>query len=139
MSNTKWNFEDYSVQVMQALDKKAITFLEEAKLSLSSQAARNTKRVTGQLADSFTTDSVVDKDALTAYIGSSVEYAPYYELGTGEYALNGDGRKGGWAYRDKKTGKIVFTRGSSPRRPLYNAFIQKEARIIKRCKEIYGK
>lgn len=43
-----------------------------------------------------------------------VHYAPYQEYGTGLFAVNGDGRKTGWAYEDPKTGEIVFTRGNRP-------------------------
>lgn len=131
-------FTDNSAKVKANLDRKCLIFLEEAKGSLASQTARNTKRVTGQLADSFTTDSLVSKDEKTAYIGSSLEYSIYYELGTGEYALNGNGRKGGWCYRDKLTGKLIFTRGQTPKRPLYHAFQQKKEAVKKRASEIIG-
>lgn len=131
----KIEFNDYSAKVLANLEKKGQIFLEEAKNTLANQTARNTKRVTGRLADSFTTDSVVVEN--TAYIGSSVEYAPYYELGTGEYALNGNGRKGGWVYIDKKTGKLVHTKGSYPRRPLYHAFQQKKESVKQRAHEVF--
>ena len=44
------------------------------------------------------------------------------EFGTGEYALHGDGRKGGWVYKSKKDGKFYHTYGKTPRQPLTKAF-----------------
>lgn len=46
-------------------------------------------------------------------IGPETEYAPYLEYGTGEYAENGQGRKGGWRYKDSK-GNWHFTLGGHP-------------------------
>lgn len=133
-------FVDNRATVFATFDRKLEAFMEESKDSLSSQASRNTKRVTGQLADSFTTDSLVEmgNDVATAYIGSSLEYSIYYELGTGEYALNGNGRLGGWVYRDPATGKFYRTRGQTPKRPVYRAFMQKKEKIKQRAMEIFS-
>lgn len=43
-------------------------------------------------------------------VGPETDYAPYLEYGTGEYAENGKGRKGGWSYKNND-GNWVFTRG----------------------------
>lgn len=131
-------FNDYTVKVLAKLDQKAEAFLEEAKGSISSQASRNSPVDTGALKSSFQTDSFVDTDEKTAYIGSSLEYAIWQEFGTGEYALNGNGRKGGWAYKDFKTGKVIFTRGNKPRRMLYHAYQQKKTAVENRAKQIFG-
>lgn len=135
-------FNDYTVKVLAKLDQKAEAFLEEAKGSISSQASRNSPIGNypegGALKQSFQTDSFVDTDEKTAYIGSSLFYAPYQEQGTGEYALNGDGRKGGWCYIDPHTGEKVFTRGNRPRRMLYHAYEQKKTAVINRAKQIFG-
>lgn len=130
-------FTDNSAQIINDLDKKAIAFLEEAKSSLSAQTAKNSPVKSGALKRSFVSDSMVDKAEYTAYIGSSLEYAIYQEYGTGEHALEGNGRKGGWVYKDPDTGKAVFTRGNRPRRMLYNAFQQKKAKIKARGQEIF--
>ena len=55
-------------------------------------------------------------------IGSDLENAIYEEYGTGEYALHGDGRKGGWVYKSDKDGKFYHTLGKTPRQPLTKAF-----------------
>lgn len=45
-------------------------------------------------------------------IGPSMDYAPYVEFGTGEFALNGRGRKGGWVYKGRHG--FRFTLGNRP-------------------------
>ena len=50
-------------------------------------------------------DYKVDIDKMEVTIGVGEEYAIYVEFGTGEFAENGQGRKGGWTYVDKVTGE----------------------------------
>jgi hypothetical protein len=84
-------------------------------------------------------------------------------LGTGEYALKGNGRKGYWVYvegnttvREKNPGKNLtledakqtvaylrakgldayYTKGQKPRRMLHNAFESKKAAIIRRAEQV---
>ena len=71
-----------------------------------------------------------------ATVGSPLENAVWEEFGTGEYALNGDGRKGGWFYEDDE-GKGHFTRGKKPRRALHRAFETKKTPLIKLAEEIF--
>ncbi|WP_286909629.1 HK97-gp10 family putative phage morphogenesis protein [Clostridium sp. UBA1652] len=59
-------------------------------------------------------DYVVDEDKMTLTVGVGEEYAVYVEFGTGEFAENGQGRKGGWTYKDPITGETVFTWGQYP-------------------------
>ncbi|MDO4377986.1 MAG: HK97 gp10 family phage protein [Erysipelotrichia bacterium] len=136
--NDNVKFEDFRLEVFAKLDEKAGAFLEEAKDSIASQASRNSPVDTGALKASFQTDSFVDEQEKTAYVGSSLEYAIWQEFGTGEYALNGNGRKGGWAYKDPKTGKTIFTHGNRPMRMLYHAFEQKKEKVKNRAKKIFG-
>lgn len=67
---------------------------------------------------------------MTATIGNPEENAIWEELGTGEYALEGKGRKGGWFYKDEK-GEGHFTYGKKPMRMLHNAFVTKKNTVIK--------
>lgn len=50
----------------------------------------------------------------TLRVGDNAFYAVYVEFGTGEYAENGLGRKGGWFYVDEK-GQGHFTKGRKPK------------------------
>lgn len=63
---------------------------------------------TGRLRGSITYS--VDGD--DCYIGTNVEYAPYIEFGTGQYAEEG-GRQTPWSYVDGK-GDWHYTHGSKP-------------------------
>ena len=130
-------FKNYSVECANAIDKAAIKFLEEAKAELSAQASKNSPVDTGALKTSFVTDSLVVDSEYTAYIGSSLEYAIWQEYGTGEYALQGNGRKGGWVYQSKKDGKFYRTVGTKPKRMLYHAFQTKKEAIKQRGQTIF--
>lgn len=133
----KVEFTNNTTKVNERLEKMAIAWLYEAKSSISAQASRNSPVKSGELKRSFEVDSKVDESELTARIGSSLEYAAWQEQGTGEYALEGNGRKGGWVYIDPETGKTVFTRGIYPKRMLYTAFLKKKAKVKKRAQEIF--
>ena len=128
-------FQDNRVQVKEALRETALGFLHEAAGEMATQTARNTKVKTGQTKRSWS--YVVNEEALEAVIGSSFQNAIWEEFGTGEYALNGDGRKGGWVYRDEK-GKFHFTRGKKPRRPFFKAFKALKTAIIRKAERRFG-
>ena len=130
-------FTDNSAQVINEIEDKTLSFLDEAKDSIAAQASRNSPVKSGALKRSFQSDSKVVDSEKTAYVGSSLEYAIWQELGTGEYALEGNGRKGGWVYKDPDTGERVFTRGNKPKRMLYHAFQSKKEAVKRRGQEIF--
>lgn len=111
-------FEDYRVTVKNELADRAIAFLHEAGGEFVSQTARNSRVDTGQTKGSW--DYQVNESELMMTIGSPLENAIWEEFGTGEYALNGNGRKGGWYYVDEK-GHGHYTHGKTPNRALWNA------------------
>ena len=112
------NFEDYSLNVINAIGDAANAFLEEVGGELEAQVKRNCRVDTYQLKSSWT--HKVDEDKGEVVVGSPLENAIWEEFGTGEYALEGNGRKGGWKYQDMK-GVWHFTRGKTPNRALHNA------------------
>lgn len=122
-------FHDYSIQVEAAIDNKINAVLEECAAEIESQTKRNSRVRTGKTKNSFR--HRVDEATHTAYIGSDYENAIWEEFGTGEYALNGDGRKGGWTYVDEK-GDRYFTRGKTPTRAFWKAYTSLKSKIIKR-------
>ena len=148
-------FHDYSVEVKAAMNKQIIAALEECAGELESQVKRNTR--VGKVAGSNTKNNwkhrVVDSK-LEAYVGNNEETAIWLEFGTGEYALEGKGRKGGWyipigngkgmisqatvdAYGFKvvhgKNGmKFAHTYGMKPQRPFYKAYTRMKNAIINR-------
>lgn len=128
-------FKDFSIQVKAAMNEAAIAFLHEAGGEVVSQIVRNSRVKTGKTAGSF--QNVVDIGNYEATIGSPDENAIWEEFGTGEYALHGDGRKGGWSYQDK-TGQWHHTSGKTPSRAFWKAFEGSKTKIIRRAQEIFG-
>lgn len=122
-------FQDFSIQVKGAISDRINAALEECAGEVESQTKRNSRVATGRTKNSFR--HAVDDNTHTAYIGSDLENAIWEEFGTGEYALNGDGRKGGWRYQDEK-GQWHFTRGKTPTRAFWRAYTSLKAAIIRR-------
>ena len=122
-------FEDYTIKVQNAIDDKIDAVLEECAGELESQVKRNTRVDTGKTKNSFR-HKVVDSEH-TAYIGSNDENAIWEEFGTGEYALEGNGRKGGWAYEDAK-GDWHYTTGKKPSRAFWKAYTSLKNKLITR-------
>ena len=125
-------FHDFTIKVLDVMDDKINAVLEECAGELESAAKRNSRVDTGQTKNSFQ-HKVVDSEH-TAYIGSNHENAIWEEFGTGEYALKGNGRKGGWFYVDEK-GKGHFTMGKKPSRAFDKVFKSLKNPIIKRIQE----
>lgn len=120
-------FEDFSVEVMGAIDNKINAVLEECAGELESQVKRNSRVDTGKTKNSFRHH--VDDEKHVATIGSSDENAIWEEFGTGEYALKGNGRKGGWSYKDAK-GDWHHTYGKKPSRAFFKAFTSLKNKLI---------
>lgn len=127
-------FKDYSMQVKNAISEKTEQFLEEAASEIESAARRNSRVASGQLKGSWAHKI----NGHIATIGSPLQNAIWEEVGTGEYAAGGDGRKGGWVYYDPLYGKFHFTRGKKPNKTLMRAFESRKNAIIKRAKQIFG-
>ena len=122
-------FEDYTIEVQGAIDNKINAVLEECAGEIESQTKRNTRVDTGKTKNSW--QHHVDDEKHVATIGSNYENAIWEEFGTGEHALKGDGRKGGWGYKDAK-GDWHYTHGKKPSRAFFNAFTALKGKIIAR-------
>lgn len=138
-ASVTFNFKDNRVEVKDAMSTAIGKALLEASAELVSQTASNTPVKTGQLKGSWKADvKDVEVGESVAVIGSPLERAIWVEFGTGDYALNGDGRKGGWAYEDPDTGETVWTHGMRPRRPFWNAYSTLKPTLIKHMKDVFG-
>lgn len=126
-------FEDFSMQVKNAIEEAALQYLHEGAGELVSQTARNSLVDTGQLKNSW--NYTVDEDKLEATIGSPIENAIWNEFGTGEFALEGNGRKGGWSYKDDDD-KWHFTRGKAPQRTFKKSYDALKPKLIKRAEQV---
>ena len=120
-------FEDYTIQCINAMDDRINAALEECGGEMVSAVKRNSRVDTGRTKNSF--QYKVDDSTHTVYIGSNADNAVGEEFGTGEHALAGNGRKGGWVYKDAK-GKWHFTRGKKPSRAFWNAYVGLKGAII---------
>lgn len=155
-------FQDFRIQVKDALDDKAIAYLHEAAGELEAQTKRNTRqghKYRGKQATSLWQYSV-DEGRKVATVGSPDEAAYWEELGTGEYALNKDGRKGWWVYVEgndtpraqqkkyteaeaKETAAFLrsqgldahATNGQEPNRPLFRAFTSLKSALVRLAEE----
>lgn len=114
-------FTDNTMKVKAALSEAVVAFLHGVGGEIVSQTGRNSRAKTGETRGSYR--YVVDEGEheSTVEVGSDMENAIWEEFGTGEYALHGDGRKGGWSYQDAE-GQWHFTRGKKPNQPLTRAF-----------------
>ena len=126
-------FENNSMKVKAALDDAAIAYLYEAAETLSSQAADNTRVGKGETKNAWTYK--VDESKGEAVVGNPLENAIWEEFGTGEFALHGDGRKGGWTYQDED-GNWHHTEGKTPNRALHSAFTSLKSALIHRAEEV---
>ena len=126
-------FTDNSAAVKAALDDAVKAYLYEAGGEIEAQVKRNSRVGSGQLKNSWTYK--VDESKGETTIGSPLENAIWEEFGTGEYALHGDGRKGGWYYQDDK-GKWHHTYGKTPHRAFQRAFTSLKNVLIRRIGEV---
>lgn len=148
-------FTDNSIRVKAAINDAMVAWLYEAAGELETAAARNTRVRTGDTKGAW--KYVVDESKMEATVGNTKENAIWEEMGTGEYALEGKGRKGGWyipigdapghisqaevdhyhmkVVYGKEGKKFAYTEGKKPQRMLHKAFTTKKAKIIKSAQE----
>ena len=156
MANNEIRVETNEREVTQAIRQALLAFLEEAGGEVETQAAMYSPVAESQLKGNW--GHVVDDGEMKVTIGNTTQHSIYMEFGTGEYALEGKGRKGGWyipignggvdmATAEKygwpiKYGKdgqaFAFTKGARPRRMLYNAMQDMAGAIQSRADEIVG-
>ena len=119
-------FVDNSEAAKRELERAAIRGLIKASMLVEGQAVLLAPVDKGGLRDSI--GYKVDESELVAYIGTNCEYAIYVEFGTGEFAENGNGRKGGWVYKTPD-GEVRFTYGMPPQPYLRPAFRKNQKAI----------
>lgn len=128
-------FLDHSDEAKEVLKQATIQWLFQACMLVEGQAVALAAVHTARQRNSI--DYVVDEAELIGYVGTNVEYAIYVEMGTGEFAENGMGRKGGWVYQDP-SGEWFFTWGQEPQPYLRPAFRKNKSQIEALAKEIFG-
>ena len=93
-------YNDYSIEVLEAMDDAVIEALHEAAGELEARTIRNSRQghKYGDIQATGLWKHQVDEDGKKAAVGSEYEAGYWEEFGTGELALHGDGRKGWWVY-----------------------------------------
>lgn len=127
-----FKFEDRSKQVKRQLEDASMNGLEAAALVVESSAKAKASVDSGELRDKIDHRVFKKGNSGIAQIGSPLDYAFYPEFGTGEFAENGAGRKGGWSYKDEE-GNWHYTKGQKPKpylRPAFRSNKQKIEQII---------
>ena len=127
MADFEIKFIDNTLKVKSAIKNNALAVLEECVGELESQTKRNTRVDTGKTKSDWI-HTVSENSG--EFVGSNNQNAIWEEFGTGEHALAGNGRKGGWWYRSEKDGKLYFTKGKTPSRALFKAFSGLKNKII---------
>lgn len=131
---SKVYFEDNTLKVIDNANHFIEKALLECAAELTSRTIRNSRVDTGETKNSWR--SIVERDGsgFVATIGSDKENAIWEEFGTGEFALEGNGRKGGWRYKDIE-GNWHFTYGKKPSRAFWKAYTAKKKWIINHLQE----
>ena len=157
-------FTDNSVKVKAARNEAVTAYLYQAAGELERQTKQNVPSGQWYAQQKGQWSYVVDESKQEAIVGNPMEQSLWTELGTGEHALHGDGRKGYWVYvkdsggsSSSSTGgkqytlseakRIVammradgldahYTKGQTAKRPLFNAFTSLKSALIRRAEEV---
>jgi HK97 gp10 family phage protein len=114
---------------MKGIRQRVCDKLTTAGELVASEAMKRSPVITGNLRGSITSE--VNEQELTAIIGTPVEYAPYVEFGTGEFAtVNDKSLKDVVNDPDyKKFGKGKTSKGQKARPFLRPALIESKDKI----------
>lgn len=127
------NVSEFNISLDKAYDQiENIVYerLERACLLIKGDAIVRAPSDLGQLRASinFRIFKSSASKVITGIVFANTEYAAYVHQGTGIYAVEGNGRKTPWTYKDRK-GKFVITRGQRPKPYLKEASEQNVAAI----------
>lgn len=130
-------FKDNSKEVKQRLRQAISRGLDTAGVIVQGEAQTLSPVDSGYLRDSIDTRQEEEQtDVFVQSVGTPAEHAVFNEFGTGIYAENGEGRKGGWVYPDPygavdEKGNLIFyeTFGIEPQPFLRPAFRKNKSRI----------
>ena len=129
-------FHDYSAKVKAEMKDRAVAVLWEVTGELEGQTKRNTRVKSGKTKGSWQSTVKDDGTTIIGTVGSPEENTIWEEFGTGDYALGGNGRKGGWYYVDED-GKGHFTHGKKPSRAFWRAYTALKNALIKRIQDAF--
>ncbi|MCN73768.1 hypothetical protein DSO10_04530 [Listeria monocytogenes] len=129
MKNNHFEFTSYKDRVLNQFDRATIRGITKVLMIIKAAAKAGAPVNTGQLRNRIDYQLKAIGGQVVGMVGSPEDYAIYVEFGTGEFAENGMGRKGGWIYKDP-SGEWFFTWGQEPQPYLRPAFRQNKGKII---------
>lgn len=115
------------VSKIEGAVKKACALVER-------DARKKAPKKSGDLRRSIESKVETQGENVTGTVFSALEYAPYVEYGTGLFAEKQGRSDVPWAYKDEKTGELIWTYGQQPHpylRPALNENREKIKEIIK--------
>ncbi len=107
--------------------------VQKACALVERDAKKKAPKDTGDLRRSIQSKVDVIGTDVKGTVFSPLEYAPYVEYGTGLFAEEQGRTDVPWAYKDEKTGELIFTSGQKPQpylRPALNENREKIKEII---------
>ncbi|MEG0628770.1 MAG: HK97 gp10 family phage protein [Enterococcus sp.] len=122
MSND-FKFTSYKDKVMGQMDAAAERGMTKVLEIIKSAAKAGAAVSSGQLRSHIDYQLKKIGAQIVGVVGSPDQYAIYVEFGTGEFAENGNGRKGGWVYQ-APSGEWFFTLGQEAQPFMRPAFRQ---------------
>lgn len=124
-----WDFKDKSKDIKKQMNVVSEEAMEAALLFIEAQAkSLSPVGNSGELRDKIDHQVESRGKDIIGKVGSPLEHALYVEFGTGEFAENGAGRKGGWSYQDP-SGEWFFTWGQDPQPFMRPAFRRNKKQI----------
>ena len=127
--------DDLESKLKEGADLKLVKDLMKKHGSQMQKNAMRRARVdTGALKRSIQMST--EDGGFTVRVGSSMEYAPYVEYGTGIYASNGMGRRTPWFYYNAKLGHVVQTSGMMAKPFIRPSFYEQRNKLIKDLRKI---
>ncbi|MDT2801938.1 HK97 gp10 family phage protein [Vagococcus lutrae] len=130
---SKFTFKSNIGTVKKQMKEASEAGMEKVLLLIESAVKSGTPVMTGGLRDSINHLIKQTGGRIEGQVGTPLMYGIYVEFGTGEFAENGAGRKGGWVYQDP-SGEWFFTWGQEPQHFMRNGFRQNKNQV----KEILG-
>lgn len=156
MADNSFTFTSYVPEITERFVMLKNQWLEESASEIERDAKELSIPDTGQTKSHYS--HIVYPSQNKAQVGNTLMNAVYEEFGTGEYAMNGKGRKGYWVYVKGSNGtdyesstprkyytlaqakrimrylrskglEAYYTKGKHPRRPLYRAFFNGRKKI----------
>ena len=127
-------------EILDSLDKLADTqqlndTMEQVCALVERDAKQNAPKDTGALARSIQSKVENNNNSIQGVVFTPLEYAAYVEFGTGLFAESGGRTDVPWAYKDDKTGKLIFTSGQKPQPYMRPAIDNNREKIVRMIKE----